>query len=226
DAGPDRMRDCKTTFVEVGGNSASGPTITYAWSTTNGVIDSDPTAPTITVSAEGTYQLTVTDTENGCTAVDEVVVDAHYSQPSAILSVASIIDCDNSTTTISAQVSPPGSYTYTWSTIDGQILSGNGTAAILAGRSGTYTLQVTSLANGCSETVSVQVFADPEVIAGLDVILNPPECPEDADGSIHLIEVINGKPPYSYVWSTQDSGTILQLLPPGSYSVTVTDARG
>jgi gliding motility-associated-like protein len=227
DAGPNALINCKNNTVQVGGNSATGPMITYAWSSPDGgVIDTDPTSATITVSVGGTYNITVTDNENGCTAVDQVNVTEDFSQPTGILSVASIIDCDNSTTTISVLADPPGSYTYMWSTIDGQIVSGNGTAAIVAGRSGTYSLLLTSLANGCSDLVSVQVFADPEVIAGLDVVLNPPECPEDADGSIHLIEVINGMPPYTYAWSTLDSGTILQLLTPGDYTITVTDARG
>lgn len=227
DAGPDGLVNCRRDTVVLGGNSSSGPSFAYAWSSSDGgLILSDPTAATIVAGSGGTFSITVTDMDNGCTAVDQVVVSEDHTQPDAMLSVAGILDCDVATTTVTAIPVAPGSYTYTWTTVNGQILSGNGTAAIMVDRSGTYTLTLTSQANGCSNVFSTQVFADPEVISGLDVVLNPPECPGDADGSIHLIEVINGMPPFNYSWSNQSSGTILQLLSPGSYTITVTDARG
>lgn len=66
---------CKTTEVALDGTgSSSGARFTYAWFTTNGQINGDPTALTVKAQLEGTYTLTVLDAQNGCTATDTVVV--------------------------------------------------------------------------------------------------------------------------------------------------------
>ena len=227
DAGADALINCETEFAVLGGNSSSGPQFTYAWSTTGGgTIDSNPNAATITVSSGGTYTITVTDEDNGCTAVDQAFVAIDIAQPSGVLAVGDVLDCDVSTTIVSAVISPSGSYTYLWDTSDGQIVSGNGTTSILVDRAGIYTLYVTSDSNGCTDTVSIEVFADPEVIAAIDALVDNPDCPGDKDGMIEIVQIVGGSPPFTYAWSNQTSGSGLLFLAPGTYTVTVTDANG
>lgn len=227
DAGADGLINCDITSVVLGGNSSSGPSITYAWSASNGgVIGSDPTDRTITALAGGTYTISVTDQDNGCTATDDVMVIVDTAQPSGMLSVGGILNCEMVSTTVSATVSPPGLYIYQWATSNGQILSGNGTAAIVVDRAGVYTLSVTSVANGCSDIISTEVFADPEVIGGLQVLIDYPECPGDQDGKILIVEVIGGMSPFTFAWNNQTSASGLLSLAPGTYTVTVTDANG
>jgi Secretion system C-terminal sorting domain len=54
-----------------GSGSSTGPNIIYEWTGPNGFVSNDITS---SVSTEGTYTLTVTNTQNGCTASDVVTV--------------------------------------------------------------------------------------------------------------------------------------------------------
>ncbi|MEM9821029.1 MAG: hypothetical protein AAF985_08150, partial [Bacteroidota bacterium] len=73
DAGPDQTISCIDPCVMLqGSGSSSGPLITYQWQGPNALtaFDSSPT-----VCEAGTYTLLVTNTNNGCTATDEVIVE-------------------------------------------------------------------------------------------------------------------------------------------------------
>jgi gliding motility-associated-like protein len=73
-AGPDQNAGCGQSTVTLSGASpASGP-YTYSWTTFNGTIYSGATTLTPTVDS-GTYVLTVTDTLNGCTTSNSMVVN-------------------------------------------------------------------------------------------------------------------------------------------------------
>ena len=66
-AGSTMELTCTTTTVVLGGSSTTTGA-TFSWSTTGGTIDSGGASATPTVSAPGTYTLTVTDPSNGCTS--------------------------------------------------------------------------------------------------------------------------------------------------------------
>ena len=87
---------------------------------------------------------------------------------------------------------------------------------------GSYTVAVTD-ANGC--LVLGEVFIDQSIglvtsIEGTDV-----NCFDNNDGTAS-VTVSGGSPPYSYEWSNGETGPIITGLPPGTYSVTVTDVTG
>jgi len=227
DAGPDGLLNCNINFVVLGGRSTSGPSIEYLWSTSNGVIDSDPTAATVTVSAGGAYDLMVTDSANGCVSFDQASVTVDTARPSGVVNVADILDCDTEMTTVSATVTPAGgSYAYVWSTVSGQILSGGSTATITVDRAGMYSLEVTNQVNGCKDTVVASVVADTGVISDLTTSVNNPDCVGDVDGSVEILQVTGGTPPYAYAWNNQATTPVLSNLGPGTYSVTVSDMNG
>lgn len=50
-------------------------------------------------------------------------------------------------------------------------------------------------------------------------------CPDSDDGFL-IANVSGGKQPYEIRWSTGETGQRISNLPPGSYSVTITDADG
>lgn len=50
-------------------------------------------------------------------------------------------------------------------------------------------------------------------------------CNKGSDGSIHLIN-FQGTPPYTFLWSTGNTGSSLTDIPAGTYSVTITDGAG
>ena len=59
----------------------------------------------------------------------------------------------------------------------------------------------------------------------LDTDLTPSSSAGADDGAIVINGVSGGATPYQYVWSTGATGEYVELLPPGHYSLTVTDAN-
>jgi len=89
-------------------------------------------------------------------------------------------------------------------------------------QAGSYTALVSDNA-GCDTIVNL-VLTEPEALQTFAVI-NPPLCYGQASGSIQLT-VSGGIAPYSLLWSTGDTSTLLHQLEAGSYSLTVTDNNG
>lgn len=74
DAGEDQQIDCHTAFVQLNGNgSSSGSQYELLWSQQNNPGFS-ATTPLLTVDNSGVFNLLVTNTTNGCTSQDQVVV--------------------------------------------------------------------------------------------------------------------------------------------------------
>ena len=71
-AGADMVLTCTTTQINLAGSSSTAGA-TFAWVASNGGhIVSGSTTATPLVDAAGTYELTVTDPTNGCTAQDVI----------------------------------------------------------------------------------------------------------------------------------------------------------
>ncbi|MCB0549213.1 MAG: hypothetical protein KDD19_16665, partial [Phaeodactylibacter sp.] len=74
DAGPDGLLTCAVTDVQLdGAGSDQGAGLAYAWTDVSGAVVGNGLA--LPVNTPGIYQLSVTNTLNGCTAADEVVVE-------------------------------------------------------------------------------------------------------------------------------------------------------
>ncbi|GAB3707639.1 hypothetical protein GCM10027592_41970 [Spirosoma flavus] len=172
------------------------------------------TTPGISVSAIGTYSVTLT-AANGCTATAQAQVVQDNSVPLArILSPASTtLSC----TTTSISLTATGGGTYRW--------DDNSTSAVRSvTASGTYSVTVTS-ANGCTVTTSVQIFQDNSVPS---VSINPSigtptgatlTC---ATPTLSLSAVGNG----SLRWSTGTTTSVISVTSAGTYSVTLTATNG
>jgi hypothetical protein len=79
-------------------------------------------------------------------------------------------------------------------------------------------------ANGCTATVSGTVTEPPPIIPGICSQTNV-TCYGDSNGCATAC-ASNGIFPYTYEWSTGDTGTTICNLHPGQYSVIVYDANG
>ncbi len=87
---------------------------------------------------------------------------------------------------------------------------------------GIYSQVYTSTITACDSVHLLHLsFFDP-IQLGVDVQAS---CPEQDNGSVE-VEVYGGDPPFSFFWSNGQSGAKISDLPPGTYSVTVTDANG
>lgn len=188
--------------------SASGGTPQYSYRWSNGA-----TTASVSGLASGTYIVTVTDA-NGCTKMTSQAISAPNS-PTVTISAVSNVSCfggNNGAATASA-TGGTAPYTYNWG-------SGRTTAAVTGLTAGTYTVTVTD-AVGCSSTESVTI-TQPTAIIITSTVTNATCQPI---GSAQA-NVSGGTAPYTYLWSNSGTTAKISNLAGGSYTVTVTDAKG
>lgn len=193
-----------TINLSVSGGAGS---YTYLWS--NGATTQD-----LSGLGPGTYSVQVTD-GNGCIANASATV----SEPAVLaLSTTKIdVDCNgNSTGSINLTVSGgTAGFTYAWS-------NGATTQDINGLPAGNYSVTVTD-AEGCTASTSVNI-TQPAVLSVSTSSTNV-LCNGGTTGSIDL-SVSGGTVGYSYLWNTGATSQDLNGVAAGTYSVTVTDARG
>lgn len=74
EAGPPAELHCKQTEVTLQGSSTTSGTLTFAWSTPDGHVQSGNATAQPVADQPGSYTVTVTDSSNGCTATDATTV--------------------------------------------------------------------------------------------------------------------------------------------------------
>jgi gliding motility-associated-like protein len=137
---------CATTNVNLSGSPGSG--VNYSW-TGPGIVSGNTTANP-TVNQPGTYNLTVTDPSNGCTANTSVVVSQNVTAPAATAAAGSGGALNCLVTSLSLSGSPSSGVSYSWS--GPGIVSGGNTANPVVNQPGSYNLVVTNTSNGCSNS--------------------------------------------------------------------------
>ena len=135
-------------------------TSTYAWTTNDGNIISDPSGSSITVDETGIYEVYVEDI-GGCTATTMVEV-VESPSPAITFEPTQPLNCVGNVIEV-LQVNVIGGnqgYDYLWTTTTGNILSGADTANPEVNAAGEYEVSVTDQISGCSVTGSITVDAD------------------------------------------------------------------
>ncbi|MCK6694272.1 MAG: gliding motility-associated C-terminal domain-containing protein [Thermoanaerobaculia bacterium] len=207
EAGPAFELNCTVIegYLEAQGSS-SGPNITYLWSTTDGNILSDPSGSSLLVNATGVYFLQVTDTKNGCTAVDLTIVSENTNYPTAIRMFTDPPGCDGKLGMVRVEEIQGGTGPYVFSINNGNTFSTSSQFGQL--HPGQYNLVVQD-ANGC-EYVDTLVFPE---LPGLNVQLGP-DIDLDFGGSATLTAYIDV--PYSeidtVIWSPVEHLTLTNNL--------------
>lgn len=216
DAGLDKNLVCTPNFVVLdGSNSAIGSQYLYKWTgPTNSTIDS-PNSSMTNVYNSGNYVLAVEDTINGCTSTDQVNVILNVVYPTIQIDKNTTITCKNPQITINGNGSSTGNnIDYSWSTINGNIVSGSKTTNPIVDKAGKYIFVILDQSTNCKSKDSVIVNLD-QTLPTL-YIVNPDtlNCKKsivtiDASSSSNGLE-------YNYLWSTVN-GNILNgqntLLP-------------
>jgi hypothetical protein len=178
----------------------------YLWNTGASIQD-------ISVSASGTYSVTVTDSK-GCKETLSVSVSLKNIQVSSL--VAQPL-CAGNTGSITIQTPTGGEapYTYLWS-------NGAASASISNLTAGNYSVTVSDN-SGCSKLLSFQITA-PSVIQALATVSGG-EC---GSGGLFKIDltVSGGKAPYTFAWSTGATSEDIESLQIGNYTVKITDSNG
>jgi len=191
------------TITPAGGT----PVYTYTWA-------GGQTTNFINGLTIGKYYVTVTDL-NGCQVSDSVQI----TQPTALALTTSFINVtcsgyNNGQVSVNAS-GGSGSYTYSWG--PGAVLNDT----IYNVGPGTYTVYVTDV-NGCNATATASV-TEP---AGVTLTMN--NTGSNCGGTTGTADVIvsGGNIPYTYLWSNSNTGSSINNLSKGTYTVTVTDNLG
>ncbi|TAK42129.1 MAG: hypothetical protein EPO28_07630 [Saprospiraceae bacterium] len=186
------------------------PAYSIVWS--NGA-----TGSTIANLAAGNYGVTITDTK-GCTMQESIAV----AQPSPVL--AQLVAAQNPACyginngwLDAAATGGNGGYQFVWNT-------GAQTEDLTGLGPGAYFAAVTD-AIGCTAISDTFALTAPSVLT-VQVNKTDPACVGIENGAISVSVASGGTPPFTFSWSTDESGTSLANLPEGAYSVTVTDGAG
>ncbi|MBL4577516.1 MAG: T9SS type A sorting domain-containing protein, partial [Flavobacteriales bacterium] len=191
---------------------ASGGTTPYSY------LWDDPSAqttPTCTGLGAGTYSSTITDA-NGC--IGTVIAAVSNTGGPSVTSTTTDVSCNGgnnglAATSVSGGLSP---YAWLWDDPAGQ------TTAIAQGLSaGTYTVQVTDN-SGCITTTSMTITEPPALLV-TSTSTNVGAVPCTGTASV---SATGGTPPYTYLWSTGQTTSGIAGLCEGTYTATVTDAKG
>ena len=185
---------------------------TFAWTGPSGFTSSNQDLVAILA---GTYNLKVTD-NSGCSVNLSPVTITQNTEISITATTTPIICYGNNNASISIVVTGGvAPYTTVWSNLGSGTFQDNLSA-------GDYLITVSD-ANNCTKTLNVNI---PEVpIFTVNPVAKNITCFGDHNGSINL-NIVGGITPVKLVWSDSVvAGTVRNNLGPGSYTVTITDAK-
>ncbi len=163
----------------------------------------------------GTYDVTIIDAV-GCAATTTVIIGV--GQGLAINGTATPESCTGNDGAATVSVTGgDGNYNYLW--------NNNGTDNVISNLpSGNYTVTVTD-GSGCSAT---QIVLVPDG-CNCNLIINMDGQNENCQGACDgngFANVTGGTPPYTFLWSDNQTSSTADNLCSGAYSVTASDAAG
>jgi hypothetical protein len=205
---------CSQTSIALTATGGS----TYSWSNGTNIVGSNAS---FSPSLPGTYTVTAT-AANGCIDTEQIILTQNTTAPTVTITnntSASQLTCALTSISLTAT----GGGNYSWS--NGTAVVGT-TANLTVTTPGTYTVTVTTIANGCSSTnatVITQNITPPS--AAITSVPNPAvlTC---VTTSINLTATGGGT--YSWVFGTTNLGTQANITvsTAGTYTVTVTGTNG
>lgn len=226
-AGPDLSMDCNSSSLTLNGGGSSGSKIEYEWSTSDGQITGPKDQLITTVSEPGTYILSVKDNNTDCISLDTMVVENLRVYPKTDLEPVDLLTCYHPSAW--ASVTKEADVTYSWSTVDGMILSTEDSTAVEVGTSAWYFVTAVNEVSGCAQMDSVYVLADmEEPVHTLEVIEQSQVCPDDVHKFV--LTELDSLTNYTFEWSTiegeilgGDSLASVEVTKIGKYFILITD---
>ena len=182
----------------------------------------------VTTSVPGTYTVVVSD-ELGCENTSIVEVLDGQSFETFSIDKVGLFECKIETVTLqSFNVDDPSEFIYTWSTVDGSIVSGTTTEEVLVFGEGLYRLDITNVNTGCISSDSINLTKDQPDFQNVEYIVEEPSCEGFANASINITEFTGGTAPYEILVDGNNYGPSLEILylAAGDHSLIVRDSLG
>lgn len=226
-AGQDLIINCINTQVSAAASVIySGGTLDIIWTSSTQPVISDGNTLNPVLGYAGTYTITVLDPVTGCSASDKLVVTIDTIAPKSSIPTPELLTCTRLTSLVSLQTILP-TWTYSWSTADGNITGSTTGNSVTVDVTGLYSITITDQSNGCISVLSSSVNEDkknPVVSAGPDYELTCTIEEVTLTGNIQ-----GGTTNKTILWlynnQTLQNGTTLNPVVnlPGSYLLVVTD---
>jgi hypothetical protein len=186
-AGPD-FTICKGGYAQL--NASISLTNTFSWSPTTGLTNPNTLNPIARPTATTTYYLTA------CGITDSATV---YVDEMDFSVGPNVTTCGGSSpVTLSATPTVPGSYSYSWTPSAGMTGATTANPTVSPLTTTTYSVVVTNLASGCSNTkqVTVTVLSNGATMAGPDrPYCGTPVQLNAVGGTTFTWTDLNGNPP-------------------------------
>jgi hypothetical protein len=215
---------CNNPIVIISGaGSSEGPNIAYYWSTQDGNFVSGDGTMFPEVDKAGTYNFIVSDELYGCFTSINVTVVGNTTQPAANAGPDLNLPCGGGERSLQGTGDSGQGFVITWTTANGNIVSGANTLNPVVDAPGTYTLTILNNANGCSRTDVMIVGSTGEF--SLNAQSAAETCPGAGNGSAS-VQAVGAQGTVTYSWSNGANTASVNNLLPGEYRVTVTDAGG
>lgn len=203
--------DCDGTAIGSIDLTVSGTTgnVNFNWSNGETTEDISNLAPDI-------YTVTITDASGNCPKVAEFEI-----VPGGQFDIIGNVQDMTCPTVIDGSIdlaigNGAGPFTFLWS-------NGETTDVIDGLYRGTYEVTVTDAA-GCTQTASFEVKNNNRIFPQVTV-LNSSNT-GTSNGSIMINDIIGGSPPFTFLWSNGATTQSIMDVPPGDYSVTISDGIG
>lgn len=226
---PDTL-DCITLSVGLDATGSTGNMLSFAWSNADGNTITNSSTSTPTVGLPGSYELLLTDNDNGCTAISDIDVEEDTDTPLVAITTPITVDCNNPSIQLQGNIASNvgNAPVYSWTTADGNILQDANTLIPTVDQAGNYTLMVTNTDNGCvgSRTILVREDLDDPIVQ-----IDPVDTLNCTVLSLNIVgENSTGTSSLSYQWESPDGnitsptdGANITVNTPGSYGLLVTN---
>lgn len=184
----------------------------YEWTTVYDPVNSIRDNPPVSKW----YYLTVTN-ECGCVSRDSIFIEVRNSPTVEITVEGEFPICEGDTITLIAN--PSEEVSYRW-TRDGQELPENENQSFYATRSGFYEVAIeTEVGCKAKDTITLAFKETPNVIIET-------EKASYCEGEIAELKIVPDESSNSYLWSTGESSSSIQVAESGVFSLTVTNESG
>ncbi len=199
--------DCDGIIAILNVQNATEP-LSFLWN--NG-----ETTDTISNICSGQYTVTITDSDN-CSAVRTFIVNNPDIIQANITSVAESSTNAHDGLAFADPIGGTAPYYYSWSNgdennVNDSLTPGNYILTVTDNK-GCNDIEITTINQyGCDD---FQVFVTKENVS----------CIGDCDGRLTIDLVVGGVEPYTYQWSNDSVGSVIDTLCPNTYMLTVTDA--